>query len=493
MTRVLTIVVLALAAAAGGVLGGYWLGQHGLILPDFLSAMAPARPQAQSGVKTAPAAVDAPEPAIVYYRDPSGKPDYSPTPKADDQGRDFLPVYAEEEAVLFDSEQAAQPEKKTATILYYRNPKGLPDVSPVPKKDSMGMDYIAVYDDEADAPDDTVKVSLDKVQRIGVRTARVERRDLSRPIRAVGSIQFDERRLAVVTTRFDGWIERLRVSATGQGVARGQALMEVYSPDLIQAEQEYVLALNALERLADAAEPARAAANRLVQGALSRLANFDLPAAELDRLARERTASRVIVIPSPFNGVVVEKPALLGMRFMRGEPLFKLADMSSMWALVEVYEQDLARVAVGQDATITVNAYPDRRFSGRVAFIYPTIGRETRTATIRVELANPGGLLKADMYVVADLAAPAGGRQALTVPDSAVIDSGTRQVVLVERGAGLYQPREVTLGARGEGYVEVLDGLVENETVVDAATFLIDAESNLKAALRAFAAPESRP
>ncbi|HXF65738.1 MAG TPA: efflux RND transporter periplasmic adaptor subunit [Burkholderiales bacterium] len=381
---------------------------------------------------------------------------------------------------------AQAPQRK---ILYYRNPMGLPDTSPVPKKDAMGMDYIPVYEgEEPESGGAAVKISLDKVQKLGVRTEPAALRELVRTVRAVGTLQVDERQLYTVAPKFEGWIERLHVAATGQAVARGQVLMEVYSPELVTAQQEYLIALRAAEAVKDAAPQTQASMRAMVAGALARLRNWDIPEDELKRLETERTARRTLTLRSPVSGVVLEKPALKGMRFMPGEVLYRISNLSSLWLLAEVFEQDLALVREGQRASITVNAYPGRTFSGRVAFVYPTLTPETRTAKVRIELANPGGLLKPAMYANVELAAGRVREKALTVPVSAVLDSGTRRIVLVERGEGLFEPRAVKLGMHADGYVEVLEGVQEGENVVVAANFLIDAESNLRAALGTFVA-----
>jgi Cu(I)/Ag(I) efflux system membrane fusion protein len=357
----------------------------------------------------------------------------------------------------------------------YRNPMGAPDTSPVPKKDSMGMDYIPVCEDEAGEAAGTVKISLDKVQRLGVRSEEVRERALSRIVRAFASVQFDERKQFVVAPKFGGWIEKLLVNATGDVVTRGQPLFEVYSPELNVLQQEYLLA-------------------RGIQGpqgvADNRLRNLDYPPAAFEKLRRGE-APRVIAIPSPASGTVIEKMAVEGMRFQAGDTLYRIVDTSTMWVLAEIYEQDLAYVKVGDMAKVTVNTWPDRTFPGRVTFIYPSVGKESRTARLRIEVANPDGLLRADMAATVEIEAPVAGRW-VAVPDSAIIDSGKRQIVLVERGEGKYQPRAVKLGARVPGYAQVLDGLKPGERVVTSATFLIDAESNLRAALSAFTAGDSK-
>jgi len=370
-------------------------------------------------------------------------------------------------------------------ILYYRNPMGLSDRSTEPKQDSMGMDYIPVYEGDDEQPGQ-IRISPEKVQKLGVRTEPAALREMVRTVRAVGQFQLDERRLHTVTTKFEGYIENLHVNATGQPVKRGQALMEVYSPELVSAQEEYLIAWSGRQSLKNGTEESLVGVGQLAESALKRLRNWDISDAQLQRLKKDGKATRTLTLYSPANGVVLEKMAVAGMRFMPGEPLFKIADLSAIWLLADVFEQDLALVHVGQSVKINVNAYPDKELTGKIAYIYPTVTPETRTAKIRVELDNPNGILKPDMYATVQLASGHGKADALMVPDSAVLDSGTKQIVLVQRAEGLFEPREVKLGMRGNGYAEVIEGISAGENVVVSANFLIDAESNLKAAIGGF-------
>lgn len=370
-------------------------------------------------------------------------------------------------------------------ILYYRNPMGLPDTASEPKKDSMGMDYIPVYAEDA-ASGNQVKISPDKVQQLGVTTEPAAMREMVRTVRAVGKFQVDERRMHTVTTKFEGYIEQLYVNATSQTVQRGQPLMQIYSPELVSAQEEYLIAWNGRLSLKNGTQESLAGAGQLADSALKRLRNWDISDSQLQRLQRDGKATRTLILYAPAGGVVLEKTAVQGKRFMPGEALYQIADLSHLWMIAEVFEQDLALVHVGQKVSILVDAYPDREFSGRVAYVYPTLSPLTRTVQVRVELSNPGGLLKPDMYASVQLAAGQGKAKSLAVPNSAIIDSGTRQVVLVARGAGLFEPREVKLGLRADGYTEIVAGVNEGENVVVRANFLIDAESNLKAALDSF-------
>lgn len=366
-------------------------------------------------------------------------------------------------------------------ILYYRNPMGLPDTSPTPKKDSMGMDYIPVYAD--DAPDDSgaVKVSPTRLQTLGVKTGRASLQVIDATTRAVGRVEINERAIHDVSPRFEGWIERLYVNASGDPVKRGQPLFSVYSPELVSARKELEIA-EQLANGAGTADPvARESARRLLAAARERLRHW--------QVASGGGSASNITFNSPANGVVLEKKAVEGMRFAPGMAIYRIADLSRVWVIADVYEQDLARVGVGQAAVVQVEAFPGRRFEARVTYLYPTLNVATRTTPVRLELDNREGLLRPGMFAHVELAGGAASR--LSVPRSALIDTGERQVVLRVAGEGVFKPQPVTVGQRGREHVEILDGLAEGDEVVVAANFLIDAESNLKAALSAFAAPEA--
>jgi Cu(I)/Ag(I) efflux system membrane fusion protein len=315
---------------------------------------------------------------------------------------------------------------------------------------------------------------------LGVRTAPVEKHAAPiRTVRATGTLAFDERRLAVVTTKVEGWIERLDVAATGEAVKKGRVLAWLYAPVWVSGEEEYLLAAHM---------PASHGGGSVGAAALERLRALDVPADEIARLRRTGQAARQIAIRAPADGVVTEKPVVAGMRIGPGEPLYKLADLATIWLIAEVQEGDLGVIRPAQKARVSMVAFPGRSFEGTVDFIYPTLASETRTAKVRILMPNPDLALRAAMYASVEIAAPGGGGPVLTVPDSAVIDSGARQAVLVEKGEGRFAPRAVRIGARGGGLVEVLDGLSEGERVVTGANFLIDADSNLKAALEGFSA-----
>lgn len=461
--------------------GGIWLNWH------------PGDP-ARSPTETIATPAAAQEHPALYYQDPAGKPYYSIGPKKDVAGRNYVPVYDDAAGGFSSSVEALSPKPGNATkggqkILYYRNPMGLPDTSPVPKKDWMGMDYIAVREGEEPGSDTAVTISTAKVQRLGVRTEPAAMRELTRTVRAVGTVEADERREWVISTKFEGWIEKLHVNVTGQKVRRGEPLMEVYAPELVAAEREYLLAWQSQKNMASASELARASAAQLADAALERLKNWDISNDQLKRLQREGTVARTLTLRAPADGVVMEKMAVSGMRFAAGDPLYRLVDLSTVWLIADVFEQDLGSIREGQKVKATVTAYPAAEFVGTVAFIYPSVSPDTRTTKVRIEVANTDGRLKTDMSANVELAAEASEGLVLTVPDPAVLNSGTRQAVLVDLGEGRFEPRAVTLGGAADGYYEVKSGLAAGEPVVVGANFLIDAEANLRAALQAFTAP----
>ncbi|MGH6802974.1 MAG: efflux RND transporter periplasmic adaptor subunit [Methyloceanibacter sp.] len=381
------------------------------------------------------------------------------------------------------AEQSA-PTKDERKILYYRNPMGLPDTSKVPKKDSMGMDYIAVYEDEQD-DGTTVKVSLDKIQRTGVRIEKVEAKTIARTVRGVGTIQHDESLLWVVTVRSDGYIEDLFVNRTGQHVRKGEPLFRFYSPQIQLAQVDLLVAMRA------DGTSSKSEASRNLAGAMQRLRNLDVPDSRIEEVRKTLTNPRTIDWAAPATGDIVEKKVIEGQRVMAGDELFRIADHSSVWVVAEVAEADVAAIKVGMRATVTLRAFSTTPHEGVVTFIYPEMMKpETRTVTVRIELPNPDGLMKPGMY--ADVVFQPDGEAPVTaVPVSAVIDSGTRQVVLVAKGEGRFEPREVKLGRRGDGFTEVTEGLQPGEEVVVSANFLIDAESNLRAALQSFSQQET--
>jgi membrane fusion protein, copper/silver efflux system len=411
--------------------------------------------------------------AVLYWKDPDGKNEFSPAMKKTADGRDYIPVYDDQEVAIAGT--APVKPKGDPRPLYYRNPMGLADTSPVPKKDSMGMDYIPVFADEGDAS--TVKVSLERVQRSGVRSEPVRMQNLARPVRASGVAKPDERTLRSVTLRADGYIEQLYINETGKHVKAGEPMFSVYSPQMVSVQVDYRNAIKSFN--SDV---------RSEEGALIRLKNMGIPDAVIQQLRADPNPVRTIDWPSPMSGVVMEKKVVAGQMVKAGEELYRLADLSTIWVIANVAEQDIAMVKVGAPAKMNFRAYPGEVFQGKVTFILHELDMATRSAKVRIEVKNPDHRIKHEMFADVEINVGAKDEDRLVVPVSAVIDSGNRQVVIIDKGEGRFEPRPVKLGVRGDGFIEILDGIKDGEQVVTTANFLIDAESNLKAALQAFTA-----
>jgi Cu(I)/Ag(I) efflux system membrane fusion protein len=467
MRRAVSAFLMVFAILAAGV-AGLAVGRSNSPLPEWLSALVPA------GTIPSSAKPEATGP-IIYYRNPDGLPDYSLTPKKTSSGKEYSAVHANEDVNFEEKapEVAAAKGGERGRIRFYRNPMGLPDTSPTPKKDSMGMDYLPVYEGEQDN-DSSVKVSAGKLQKAGVQTEVAERRTLNTKVRAPGIVQEDERRKSVVSLRFEGFIDSVENVTTGTHVHKGQPLMRIYGPNLSSAAAEYLSALNA--------RTGAGISDQALKGARRRLENLDAPEKFIADLERTREIPAYVSWPAPQDGEIVERNAVNGMRAAPGDILFRIASHDVVWVIVDVAERDLSLISVGQKVTVRPRAYPDRPFTGKITLIYPHLMAETRTGRIRIELPNPDEALRPDMYADVEIAT---GTDApvVTVSSSAVIDSGERQIVLLDKGDGRFEPREVKLGRRGDGRVEIKEGLAENDKVVVSANFLIDAESNLKAAL----------
>ncbi len=370
-------------------------------------------------------------------------------------------------------------------IKYYRNPMGLPDRSPVPKKDSMGMDYIPVYETE-DTDGGSVQLSPGKIQRTGVETVLVGKRLLIRTVRAPGVVQLDERRVVVLAPRFDGYIQSVAPVTTGTQVTKGDALANVFGQEVLNEAARLLI-----EQTSHADElslpgikgPAG------VVGATRRLQNLGVPQEFMDEVKRDRKVPDTFTYRSPIDGYVLERNWSEGQGFKAGDVGFRIADVSTVWMMADVAESDIDDVRPGQSVRVSTRARPGRTFQGKVTVIYPRLQKETRTIPVRVELPNPDTSLLPDMY--GDVEIATNNVATLAVPSAAVIDSGNRQVVLVDLGDGRYQPRDVKLGRRGDGYVEITSGVSDGDRVVSNGNFLIDAESNLQSALKSLQAPAS--
>jgi len=333
-----------------------------------------------------------------------------------------------------------------------------------------------------------VTIDARRQQLIGVRTVRATKSASTVITRAVGSVRAAETRLADVNVKLDGWIRELFVDYTGQAVARGQPLFTLYSPDLLATETEYVLALKARDQLQESGlSDAKARADQLVAAARQRLALWDVSEDQLRALDDTREPSSTAMFRSQVDGVVMEKTAVGGMHVAAGQALYRIADLSTVWVEADLYETEAPRARVGQRATITLDAYPGERFTGRVIYIYPYIDEQNRTNKVRYELANRGGRLKPGMF--ANVEMTAAGRAAVVIPLNALLDSGREQIVFVGQGDGYFEPRHVKAGRRLGDEVEILDGIKEGELVATGATFFLDSESQLRAATQGYEAP----
>lgn len=473
-------IVMRLALLVILVAGGYRLGSGNWPTPSAVlqSAKAPTTQAVILERADMPPRQKDTGRRVLYWKHPEGRPEFSASTAKTPEGVAFIAVHEDEELLLPGEIRIAPATAKAGTgarrVRYYRNPMGLPDTSPVPKKDGMGMDYIAVYEDN-DEGGSSVRVSLDKVQRTGVRTEAAAMRRLVRPIRAPAVAKPDERTLLTIALRADSFIERLYANETGRQVKKGEPLFRVYSPDMVKVQVDYRISSNAT-------------GNRDERGALQRLRNLQMPEAVIDELRRTREPVISFDWPSPVAGVVIQKKVIEGMMLRAGEEMLRLADLSSIWVVTDVAEQDIGEIRIGSRAKVTFRAFPQETFEGRVTFVLNELEMATRTAKVRIEVANPEHRIKYEMFADVEINAGDGEAERLVVPLSALIDSGTRQVVIVDRGEGRFEPRPVKVGVRGDGYIEILDGVMAGESVVVAANFLIDAESNLKAALAGFTA-----
>jgi membrane fusion protein, copper/silver efflux system len=361
-------------------------------------------------------------------------------------------------------------QKSGRKVKYYKSTMLLGEISQTPRKDSMGMDMVPVYEDEEEMQ--TIAVDPATVQKMGVRTAVVTKGPLRRVIRTVGTIDYNETALADVTTKFRGWIEKLYVDSTGKQVRKGEPLFDIYSPDLYSAQSEYVLALN------------QGGTGGLKASARQKLKLFDVSEDQIAQLEKTHQPQRTLRVDAPIDGIVVEKNAVQGQMVEAGMRLYRLADLGIVWVQSQIYEQDLALLKLGQEAEVSLSYMPDRKFRGRVAYIYPTMDEKTRTARVRMEFHNPGLFLKPGMFVTVELNAEI-EPSALLVPDSAVLRSGEKNTVFVALDDGHFEPREVILGPRAENNTyEVLSGLQEGERVVTSGQFMLDSESQLREAIQ---------
>ncbi len=454
-----TALLMGIIALAAGLGGGYWLAQQ----QEQATSMAPGAEPQQAQRKP------------LFYRHPMNPTITSPVPAKDEMGMDYIPVYADEQDAG----------KKARKPLFYRHPMNPSITSPVPAKDEMGMDYIPVYadgDSAADEPAGTVKIDPVTVQNIGVRTARAERRILTRAVRSVGRVDFDEEHLTRLHPKVEGWIEKMRVDKTGEQVRKNQILLSIYSPQLVSSQEEYLLALQNRKVLENSPfKDIRRGAVELVESARERLELLDMAPHQIRELEKTGKIKKYVHIHSPFDGVVIKVGVREGQFVTPRTELYQIADLSRVWVYVDVFEDELPWVQVGDEAEMKLAGIPGRVFRGRITYIYPYFEAKTRTVKVRLEFDNRDGMLKPEMF--ADVTIHAGRQvDAVVVPEEAIVRSGSRELVFVVRGPGKFEPRVVEVGVSSDGMTQILSGVRAGEEVVTSAQFLIDSESKLREA-----------
>ena len=453
MNKTVTIIVIPLAIALGVGLG-YWMGGD-------------LSPMEQSD-----SAVDSGERKVLFWRNPMNPAITSTVFMQDEMGMDYLPVYADED----------KPKKKD--VLFWRNPMNPAITSPVFMQDEMGMDYLPVYADSSggDEPAGTVKIDPVTVQNIGVRTAMVEQRRLTRELNALGRVDFNEERLTRLHPKTSGWIEEMFFDQTGASIKKGSMLLSVYSPDLVAAQQEYLIALKNQEDVGSSASTVmKKSAQTILASARERLQLYDVPDHQIRELEETRKLKKKLHIHSPFKGQIMHIGAREGQYVTPKDELYLIADLKRIWVYVDVYEDELPWIGLGDEAQMRVRAVPGRIFEGKVTFIYPTLTGKTRTVRVRLEFDNAELLLKPGMFANVLLKVDPQDN-AVVVPSEAIVRSGSREQIFVVRAPGKFEPREVRLGFSAAGMTQILHGVSVGEEVVVSSQFLIDSESKLREA-----------
>ncbi|APG26994.1 efflux transporter periplasmic adaptor subunit [Syntrophotalea acetylenivorans] len=375
-------------------------------------------------------------------------------------------------------------------IKYWVAPMDPTYIRDEPGKSPMGMDLVPVYEDEAPSG---ATIAIDPVtsQNMGVRTATVERRDLYRLIRTVGTVDYDEPKVTSINAKVDGWIEKLYVAETGQLVKNGQALLEIYSPKLVAAQQEYLLALRNREALKGSTfTEISAGGDRLLEASRQRLRYWDISDRQIRQLEKTGQVRKTLTLYAPYQGVVTMKMAMPGQFIKAGQELFRIGDISKVWVYADIYEYELPWIKVGQKAEVVLPFVSGKILSAEISTIYPYVEPKTRTVKARLEFSNPGFELKPDMYVNVRVRAQR-VQDALAVPGEAVIHSGEKQRVFVALGDGKFEPREVKTGVQDQdGFIEITQGVLEGEQVVTSAQFLFDSESRLREAIQKMLEPK---
>ena len=369
-------------------------------------------------------------------------------------------------------------------ILYWRAPMDPNEIYDAPGKSKMGMDLVPVYDDEASGSG-IVTIDPEVQQNMNIKTEKVEVKQLSSKVITNGVLQTNETSEYIVTTRINGWVEKLYVNYTGQQISKGSKLMDIYSPELVSAQQELLTALSYQNTVNESSlKSIRESGNELVKNSMRKLELLEVPESEIKRLIDTKEVKTYITLFAQKSGTVLEKNIVDGQKVMGGMPLLKIANLSTLWLMADIYEYELAKVKVGSKASVTFNFLPGKIYEGKVSFIYPTLDPKSRTVKIRIEMNNRGEL-KPSMFANITIEGEDLGRKPV-IPENAIIRSGLKDVVIISLGDGKFKPQQVQLGGYADGYYQVLNGLSEGNTIVTSAQFLIDSESNLKAAISQF-------
>ena len=415
----------------------------------------------------------------------------------DEKKRGWTPVLPSPAIAADEPLKAGMTDPKTGKkIKYWAAPMDPTYIRQEPGKSPMGMDLVPVYEEEGEGkePASTIRIDPVTIQNMGIRTEKVKMGSPVKTIRTVGNITYDETRIYTVNTKFNGWIEKLYVDFEGEQVRKGQPLFDIYSPELVTAQEEYLLALEQYRSLGQSGfEQVREAARRLRDASHTRLRYWDVSPAQIRRLESSGMVRKTVTVFSPATGVVTKKNAFQGHYVKAGEHQYEIADLSTVWVDVDIYEYELPWVEKGMPAEMELTYIPGKHFKGRVLFIYPYLNPKTRTATLRLEFPNPKGLLKPAMYSNVYLKSEI-EEKSLLIPQEAVIDSGVRKVVFVSRGNGKFEPREVELGLEvNDDRYQVLNGLSEGEEIVVSAQFMLDSESRLREVIQKMIEVKSEP
>jgi Cu(I)/Ag(I) efflux system membrane fusion protein/cobalt-zinc-cadmium efflux system membrane fusion protein len=448
-----------------------------------------------SGILTIPLGKE--KPKALCYVSPKNPSYIKEAPGKDPEGNELVPVYPTGTpgqpplavmpgpAVAPPPGAPAEAPKKERKIKYWVSPMDPGYVRDKPGKAPCGMDMVPVYEEAGEEAPGTIKISPTTIQSMGVRTAKVEVRPLSRLTLAVGLVNFNERNLATITTKVNGWVDRLYINATGDPVRKGQTLLSIYSPDLVSSQEEYLLALRNLKAMKSSpVKELGEGARRLAEASRRRLEYFDIGAGQIATLEHTGLVKKNLTLASPANGIVTKRLVTQGMYVQAGMPLLEVADLSTVWVDADIYQYELPWIKVGQPVTMSLDYLPGETFQGKIDYLYPYLKEATRTAKVRLRFSNPQLKLKPEMFAQVKIESPV-THNAVVVPADAVIDTGLKQYVFIALGQGRFEPREVKLGVLGnDGVQEVLSGLKGGEDVVTSAQFMLDSESRFREAVQ---------